>query len=358
MISRTRPPKPPLPTVRVRPQVTPTLQDIARHAKVSVMTVSNFVNGRHHRMSEATRSRVEGVIARLGYRRRSDGLSLRGSQRFAVAILIVDPSPAFLADPFITHLVAGLSNGLSDRGYSLVLTRTQPDRLQESHVIRNRGTDGLCMILSGSAAARRRCIDLVAALGEPVVIFQEPRVIERGDVLVVRQDDRGGAGELARRVLATGARELLMLVPRLTWPAIEERERGIRDIIRKWPAPIAFATLACGNEEYPETQAALDAHVRAHGLPQAILAGNDQMGIAALKWLRSRRVRVPRDVRITGFNAFEFRQYTTPLLTTARSPAYEMGLCAAAEMLIRIEQGAFSRREIVFPVTVLPGETC
>jgi LacI family transcriptional regulator len=358
MASTPRPVKRSHPAARKRSKVAPTLQEIARHAKVSVMTVSNFVNGRHRQMSAETRARIEGVIARLGYRRRSDGLSLRGSRRYAVAMLIVDPSPTFLADPFITHLVAGLSNGLSERGYNLVLARTQPDHLKDSLVIRNRGTDGLCLMLSGSAAARRRCIEHVTALGEPVVIFQEPKAAEFADMLLVRQDDRGGAGELARRVLATGARELLMLVPRLTWPAIEERVRGVRDAIRKWPQPVAFATLECGDEHYPETQAALDAYAKKHGLPQAILAGNDQMGIAALKWLRSRRIKVPKDIRLTGFNAFEFWQYTTPLLTTARSAAYDMGRCAAAEMLVRIEQGAFSRREIVFPVTMVPGETC
>ena len=82
------------------------------------------------------------------------------------------------------------------------------------------------------------------------------------------------------------------------------------------------------------------------------------MALAQSKVTAQGQISVPKDIRLTGFNAFEFWQYTTPLLTTARSAAYDMGRCAAAEMLVRIEQGAFSRREIVFPVTMVPGETC
>ena len=65
---------------------------------------------------------------------------------------------------------------------------------------------------------------------------------------LIRQDDRGGARALAKRVLGKGARRLLMLVPRLQWPAIEERERGIREAIKASKVKAAFDTLACGED--------------------------------------------------------------------------------------------------------------
>ena len=58
---------------------------------------------------------------------------------------------------------------------------------------------------------------------------------------------------------------------------------------------------------------------------------------------------------ITGFNAFEFWQYTTPVLTTVRSPAYEMGARGADEILNRLTAGGFEQSEIVFPVELQPG---
>ena len=44
----------------------PTLKDVAKASGVSVMTVSNVVNGRP-RVSEATRRRVLAAVDELGY---------------------------------------------------------------------------------------------------------------------------------------------------------------------------------------------------------------------------------------------------------------------------------------------------
>jgi len=56
-------------------------------------------------------------------------------------------------------------------------------------------------------------------------------------------------------------------------------------------------------------------------MPDAILAGNDPKGIAAMKPIEARKLVIPRDVLITGFNAFEFWQLTNPVLATVRSAA-------------------------------------
>ena len=84
-----------------------------------------------------------------------------------------------------------------------------------------------------------------------------------------------------------------------------------------------------------------------------------------MKLMAARGRRVPGDVAITGFNAFEFWKFTDPVLTTIRSPAYEMGARGGEEILARLASGAFGRREIVYPVefqrggvAVGPGERC
>src|SRR3546814_2270421 len=101
-----RRPEPSKTLARRKTLVTPrrvTVVDVAREAGVSPMTVSNVVNGHHRLMSEATRQLVEAAIERLCYRPHVTGRSLRLDRRFAIGIVLVDPSPIFLADPFITR---------------------------------------------------------------------------------------------------------------------------------------------------------------------------------------------------------------------------------------------------------------
>lgn len=81
-----------------------------------------------------------------------------------------------------------------------------------------------------------------------------------------------------------------------------------------------------------------------------VIGGNDQMAIAGMKLLAERGLRVPQDVRVTGFNGLDFWRYATPELTTVFSPAYSLGEEAASAMLQRLTLGAFAFRRRVLPV--------
>jgi LacI family transcriptional regulator len=160
---------------------------------------------------------------------------------------------------------------------------------------------------------------------------------------------------VGREVLKLGARRLVALIPEVHWPAIAERVRGMRDAVAESGAEVTLRVVKCGDGELTDTQAALAEDIARHGRPDAILAGNDQMGIAAMKLMAAEGLAVPQHVAITGFNAFEFWQYTAPVLTTVRSPAYEMGARGGGEILARLNEGRFERPEIVYPVTLQPG---
>jgi len=333
----------------------PSVVDVAHAAGVSPMTVSNVVNGHHGLVLEATRLKVEAAIRRLGYRPQAAGRSLRLARQFSIGMILVDESPTFLADPFITQLVAGLSNCLSERDYALVLQAVSARNFARSSLVRRAGTDAFCTLLSGPRAERIRLAERLAAIDHPLILFQEALPASIADGCSIRQDDFSGARALADLVLARGARRLLFLVPAQAWPAIEERERGIRAAIAGCRRRVSLAVLPCGEGDVGAVEAALDGYVLRSKVPDAVLGANDQIGIAAMKWLRRMGLRVPDDVLVTGYNAFEFLSYSDPVLTTVRSPAYEMGARGGEAILQRLTEGAFARREEVLPVLLQVG---
>ena len=335
----------------------PSVVDVARSAGVSPMTVSNVVNGHHSLVLEATRRKVEAAIKRLGYRPQAAGRRLRLAHHFSIGMILVDESPTFLADPFITQLVAGLSNHLSARDYALVVQAVSARNFARSSLIRRAETDALCALLSGTRAVRLRLAQQLAALDHPLILFQEPLPDSLIDGCSIRQDDFGGAKALTQLILASGARRLLYLTPGLAWPAVEERERGIRAAIAVARRRLAMTTLSCGDGDVGAVQSALDAYLQSGKMPDAVLGANDQIGIAAMKWLRRKGLRVPEDVLVTGYNAFEFWSYSDPVLTTVRSPAYEMGACGGEAILQRLQDGKFDRRDVVFPVSLQVGDS-
>ena len=333
---------------------TATIRDVALAAGVSAMTVSNLINERVGTMRAETRHRIEAEIKRLGYRPHSMARSLRLAKQLLIAMMIIDEQPHFLADPFTTHVVAGLSNELNSHGYGLLLQGIAPASFRDSRFVRGIRTDAICILLSGSDRVRRGIIETLLGLGQPVLVFQDTLRFSGADLCTIRQADREGGRFVAGEALKLGARRLVMLVPAVHWPAIVERVKGVRATVAQRP-PAELRVLSCGDGELNDTQAALDTDIAEHGLPDAIIGGNDQMGIAAMKLMAGRGLQVPRDVAITGFNAFEFWQYTVPLLTSVRSPAYEMGARGGAEILKRLRSGRFDEPEIIYSVALQRG---
>jgi DNA-binding LacI/PurR family transcriptional regulator len=334
-----------------------TLRDVAREAGVSVMTVSNVINGKHAMMSAETRRHVEEAVTRLRYRPDSGARGLRLSQRFSIGILIIDPSPAFIADPFTTNLVAGLSNHLNARGYGLLVQGASLETLSDSALLNNLRTDGLCLMPSGTRRQRLALYRRSAELGQPVLVFQEEAPDFLADAAAVRQDDRGGALLLMERLLAQGHRDFWFVTTEQHWPALEQREQGIRDALREAGGRTRLTKVAYASGAFTDIQDCFGAAVAKHGLPEAVLCANDQTAIAVMKWLIKSGVAVPGKVAVTGFNGFEFWQYATPTVTTVHSPAYELGQSGGALMLDRLQHGTFPRRDTVHRLSLLAGES-
>lgn len=327
-----------------------TLRDVAALAGTTPMTVSNVVNGRAGQVGAEVAKRVQAACDRLGYRPHANARRLRTNRRQAIGVVIVDPSPAYVSDPLTAAMLAGLTACLGREGYSTVLHGVAPADLDHAPLLRHIESDGICLMLSGTPARRRGIIDRVRALGQPLLLLQDEVGPGFDDAASIVQDDRGGAAELARHLFDRPVRHAVMLVPQQPWPAMERREAGVREVLRGLDDPPPFHLLRCGDEGFASTQAALAGHIDRHGPPDIVIGGNDQMAIAAMKLLAARGLRVPQDVRVSGFNGLDFWRYATPELTTVFSPAYALGEAAAAAMLERLSLGAFSFRQKVLPV--------
>lgn len=329
------------------------LHNVAARAGVSIATVSKVVNGVRQGISAETVMRVQEAVQELGYRPNRTARELRTLQRSIIGMTIVDPSPMFLADPFTTHVAAGLSNRLSEQGFGLLVHGVKPKQINDSFLVRETVVDAICLMLSGSAASRRSTIRLFADLGQPLLVFQDKPSIEAGDVCYVNQDDAGGADALARHVLRRNPASTLIVIPKIFWPAIEARLDAIWQQFKQAGRPARI--LRCDENNREAIARAITDNIARHGLPEAIMGGNDRIAAIALRLLSAQGVKVPEQVAVTGFNAFDPYSQDHVTLTSARSPAFELGQLGAELLLTRLRVGAFERLEYTLPVSLVEG---
>lgn len=333
----------------------PTVKDVARAAGVSPMTVSNVINSTG-RVGAETATRVREVIEQIGYRQSVAARRLRLAKQWTIGLLVVDENPNFLSDPFTTVVITGLTNYLTEIGYSLTIRAIKPSQFKTAQLFQGTQADGIVVLLSGTETERRWLVEELLTFQVPIVVLQDSAIGKSGDIAVVRQDDFDGGRQVADHLVASGARHFWVLAPATIWPAMQAREAGFRRQV----AAIRDATvetLICGDESYDVTFRVTQAALAERRKPDAIVGLNDQMAIGAMRACQSKGHAVPDDIQITGFNGFEFWKLVDPVMTTVLSSAQEVGRQAGRVLIEALEEGGFTERETVLPVKFLPGKS-
>jgi LacI family transcriptional regulator len=342
--------------------MTVTIKDVARRAGTSIQTVSNYVNGRFGEMSEQTHRRVQEAVHDLGYFPNFRGRSLRTGRSQTLAFLTVDPSPNFIAAPFTSQMIAGITAEALSAGYSLTvhaerLESAEAQRLPPSFqtMLREGRVDGAIVALTGPRPEREAvCRDLVG-MHCPFVLLQESFDSPMSASVV---DDNFGAGEKATQFLIDRGHLLIGFINEHTiWPSLEGRLAGYRQALQARGLTASDRLIESANESpaggFEAMNALLD---RVPGLT-AVLAFNDLGALGALRACHVRGIRVPHDVAVTGFDDFAFAGYTTPPLTTVRMNPHEMGRRSAEMLLAYLATGTFPERHVILPVEVICRET-
>jgi LacI family transcriptional regulator len=169
----------------------------------------------------------------------------------------------------------------------------------------------------------------------------------------IRCDSVDGAWKLTRHLLGEGHRQIAMLSGP---PAVSTAADRVKGYCRAMAEAglsgnliIKTGSFTCesGSEM---TQQLLSLHP----LPTAIFAANNFLAIGALRTLRAKNIKVPRQMSVVSFDDLPANLLVEPFLTVASQPAYEMGRTATQLLLDRIKNpSAVSPREVILPPQIL-----
>src|SRR5262249_48737170 len=91
--------------------------------------------------------------------------------------------------------------------------------------------------------------------------------------------------------------------------------------------------------------------------PTAVFCFNDEMAMGVLEVARDRRLRVPADLSVVGFDDIRFAQYTQPSLTTISQPMRAIGEGTVRLLLSIIEDPTVTPASITLPHRLVTRES-
>jgi LacI family repressor for deo operon, udp, cdd, tsx, nupC, and nupG len=321
------------------PRKIPTIQDVARHAKVSAATVSRVLSN-SGRVSESTRERVHAAVQTTGYTINQAARTLR-MQR-AKTILMALPG---IGNPFYSTVLEAAMQVATARGYGLLVTGRlgdDPARWLRDYYVSNRA-DGL-LLFDGTLvtqtlhdiAGDERQMPLVASYDD----VPDPRLNS------VVTDNLDAAARAVAHLADFGHRAIGHVNVRnesdLSQP--HQRFSGFIREMRRRQLPIRDEWMVPGDYSMSGGRRAAEQFLAMKERPTAIFTANDEMAIGLIAGLRQQGVECPRDISVIGFDDITVSQNYAPALTTMRQPREELGR-VATEMLINILEGTVSAPE-------------
>lgn len=323
------------------------LSDIADAAGVSVMTVSNVMNGKRSRVSASTIARVQEIADRLGYVPNIQARSLKASRSHIIAALVpVREESSLLFSPHTVAVIGGVEQQLRHRGYH-VLLRGIEHQDEIAHAIRGWSLDGAILVEFTDAE-----IDRIAIDGVPLVALDSYSANPR--TIGVRSDDHGGGWLAGARLTDAGHRRLLFAGPPYEgMGVVGQRFEGFRSACVAAGIDTASIEIERVLTSFEDGRALGLRLRRDHPGVTAVFATADVLAIGIMAGLAEAGVSVPAEISIVGFDDLELSGYTSPGLTTIAQDMPAKVAEAARIILDEIEGGEGPRAPVSLGVQLV-----
>lgn len=299
-----------------------TLNDVAKKANVSKMTVSRVIN-HPDQVRPELRELILDVMAQLNYQPNAAARALVGRRTRVIKLTIFEDMDT--TEPYYMMLLAGISNELNQHQYALQIAT------------RNSFQNGECdgYILTG---IRQTDYAWVSRLTQPVVFFGS----NRQGYDYVDTDNYQAVQESTKYAVETGYTHLVFIGIAVVEPFELDRERGFREYVTTHR--ISAQIIRLENHSHTAT-AYVKAHWRNFPRNTAFVCASDRLAIGVETAIISEGGQVPTEYGVIGFDGVLLNQIATKRLTTMQQPLEAMGRAAARLLLANINHGDTPRRD-------------
>lgn len=304
-----------------------TMHDVALAAGVSVKTVSNVVNGYPY-LRPATKARVEAAIAELGYHVNVAARNLRKGRTGMIALALPE-----LRLPYFAELADSVIQVAERAGLRVLIEQTGARRDRELDILAGslrHLVDGVIFSALALGPDDRDLFDV----DFPLVLLGES--VFGTSVDHVTMSNVEGAAAATAHLVAIGRTRIAAVGAHRgeETGSAALRLRGYRQALEAGGLEYDPALVAPAGLWHRSTgeRAVLDLLADGVGF-DAVFAFNDALAHGALHALHVRRIGVPDDVAVVGFDDIEESAYSTPTLTSI-APGRESIAARAVQLLV------------------------
>lgn len=319
------------------------IQDVAKSAKVSVGTVSHYLNGRF--VSKERSRRIKKAVEELGFTGNLLARAMR-SQRSSVIGLCV-PYTTFSN---FAALVDALEQRASDANFDVMQVVSRQDPQKEFQRIERLVAFKVGGLMLVPSLEPQRMLDFLHKNNVPTVIVS--RLIpeeKRFDQVAV--DHKQTMMRVVQEFIRKGHRDLLFMVRYPTLVVTRQRIEGLEQAIAEYETRVRYKVISCSDDA-----AAFDTEIaavfKARSKPTGIIFSNGILAGRVIRVLRGRGIAYPKDVSLLTLDNPGWAELVTPRLSYVEQPSRELADIAWRCLAERMQDPAAPPRRILLDDTI------
>jgi LacI family transcriptional regulator len=304
-----------------------TVEDVARAAGVSIMTVSRAINNRQG-ISESTRIRIQELAREMNYYPNQIARSLATRQTTMLGLVVPDVS-----NPFFAHITRGVEDTAFENGYSVFLMNSAEVAARERLALDSLWQKEVNGIILCSSRLPQEELQTYFDRFAYMVLVNRELPFPQSNIATINVDDHAGAEQAVRYLVSKGYQHIALISGPEASVSAKRRFDGYK------------AGLSACSYRYdhsyvetclPSVQGGLDAALRLfikHPEIDAVLAFDDTVAVGVLETCKTLGKKVPAEMAIIGADDAPLASLVQPKLSTLRVNQYEIGQTAMTQLI-------------------------
>lgn len=294
------------------------LQDIAKEAGVSMMTVSRVMNN-DPKVGAKTREKVSAIAKKMQYQPNLAARHLASSKSFFIGLVC-----EYANVSYVNKFLVGSMRRSRSTGYNVVLDECTSDKQKTLQVIKDlisiTRVDGL--ILLPPITDNPEVIELIKQSNTPFVRIAPNTQLNASPYICM--DDYQAAFDVTEQLINSGHKRIAHIMGTDSQGVSHNRCRGYNDALAKRQLSMPDNYVVPCDFSYKSGLQAATQLFSLDPAPDAIFAANDEMAAAAISVAHQHHIQVPEQVSIIGFDDTELATTVWPNISTVRQPLEQM----------------------------------
>lgn len=310
------------------------IYDIANLAGVSIATVSRVVND-SPRVSEKTKQKVRVVMEENHYTPNVFARGLGLDSMKTIGIVCPD-----VADAYMASAVSYLERGLKEYGYDCILYcsgNEYENKKKSIELIREKRIDALVLVGSSYAGTGefQEETDYIKEAAEKIPVFLLNGKIDGENIYNIYGMDYQAAYDSVSAMIDAGFKKVLFLCDSHSYSA-NQKLLGYEDALKAHALPVLGQLKVYTKNQVESVRNIL---LSRRDLDfDAVLATDDGLAVGALKYANARKLDIPGEINIIGYNNSELAICCEPELSSIDN--VPRAICSKAiEYMMKVLQG-------------------